>query len=224
MAMHLYAESLSQMHSIEAVLQQAYPVLPVLVLNELEDAVPLAQALYAGGARVVEVTLRTPVALQAVTAMRNALPELIVGVGTVVRAEQLEQAKVAGAQFAVSPGFSVSLCSKANELDMAYLPAIMTASEAMQAMEQGYNAFKLYPASIAGSRQLLESFAGPFSELKFCPTGGITLDNLNSFLELSNVLCCGGTWLAPDALVKTKQWEQITALVQQAHAQVRTCQ
>lgn len=206
------------MRSIEEILQQARPVLPVLVLEQPELALPLTQALYRGGLRVVEVTLRTSLALDAVRLLREQMPDLVVGVGTVVEAGQFEQARAAGAQFAVSPGFTPKLAEAACKSEMPYLPAVMTASEVLQAMEHGFRTLKLYPASLEGSRQLLESFTGPFADLRFCPTGGINAGNLNSFLGLPNVVCCGGSWLAPESLVREQNWEQVTRLAQQARA------
>lgn len=210
------------MHSIEQILAKAYPVLPVLVVNQPDTAIALAQALHQGGVQVLEITLRTPQALEVVTALRQQLPELLVGVGTVVQAEQFEQAKQAGAQFAVSPGFTPQLADAAQASALPYLPAVMTPSEVLHAMEHGYRTLKLFPASLEGSLKLLDSFKGPFADIKFCPTGGIHLDNLLSFLKLPNVICCGGSWLAPDALVRANDWQQITALAQQAQELARS--
>lgn len=210
------------MHSIEQILAKAYPVLPVLVVDQPERALALAQALHRGGVQVLEITLRTPQALEVVTTLRQQLPELLVGVGTVVQAEQFEQAKQAGAQFAVSPGFTPQLADAAQASALPYLPAVMTPSEVLHAMEHGYRTLKLFPASLEGSLKLLDSFKGPFTDIKFCPTGGIQLDNLLSFLKLPNVICCGGSWLAPDALVRVNDWRQITALAQQAQELARS--
>ncbi|MDM7857344.1 bifunctional 4-hydroxy-2-oxoglutarate aldolase/2-dehydro-3-deoxy-phosphogluconate aldolase [Thiopseudomonas sp. CY1220] len=210
------------MHSIEQILAKAYPVLPVLVVNQPDTAIALAQALHQGGVQVLEITLRTPQALEVVTTLRQQLPELLVGVGTVVQAEQFEQAKQAGAQFAVSPGFTPQLADAAQASALPYLPAVMTPSEVLHAMEHGYRTLKLFPASLEGSLKLLDSFKGPFTDIKFCPTGGIQLDNLLSFLKLPNVICCGGSWLAPDALVRANDWRQITALAQQAQELARS--
>lgn len=210
------------MHSIEQILAKAYPVLPVLVVNQPDTAIALAQALHQGGVQVLEITLRTPQALEVVTILRQQLPELLVGVGTVVQAEQFEQAKQAGAQFAVSPGFTPQLADAAQASALPYLPAVMTPSEVLHAMEHGYRTLKLFPASLESSLKLLDSFKGPFTDIKFCPTGGIQLDNLLSFLKLPNVICCGGSWLAPDALVRANDWRQITALAQQAQELARS--
>ncbi|AKX43920.1 2-dehydro-3-deoxyphosphogluconate aldolase [Thiopseudomonas alkaliphila] len=203
--------------TMEDVLRKAYPVLPVLVIDDVARAVDLAKALYAGGIKVLEVTLRTPNALQALTQMRQQLPEMIIGAGTVIHAEQFQQSIDAGAQFAVSPGFSRGLVEEAaKHPDLPYLPAVMTPSEVLQALEYGYRSLKLFPANGGASVRMLNSFKGPFTGISFCPTGGITRDNLLSFLSLPNVVCCGGTWIAPASLVNAGAWDQITELAREA--------
>lgn len=212
------------MHSIEHILAAAYPVLPVLVIEQPEQALPLAQALYQGGVRVLEITLRTAQALETVSLLREQLPELIVGVGTVVQPQQFAQAKQAGAQFAVSPGFTAQLAAGAQASSLPYLPAVMTPSEVLQAVEYGYRTLKLFPASLEGSISLLDSFKGPFADVRFCPTGGIQTDNLLDFLQRSNVVCCGGSWLAPAQLVRAKNWQRITELAMQVQELARSHQ
>lgn len=197
---------------IDEVLQRARPVMPVLVIEDLGLAVDLAQALHAGGIEVLEVTLRTPAALDAVAAIRQALPDLLVGTGTVIHAEQFAEARDAGAQFAVSPGFTTRLAQAAEDSGLPYLPGVMTPSEVLQALECGYRSLKLFPANGATSVKMLKSFKGPFTGTRFCPTGGVTTDNLLSFLRLPNVACVGGTWIAPANLVKARAWDQITQL------------
>lgn len=197
---------------IDEVLQRARPVMPVLVIEDLGLAVDLAHALHAGGIEVLEVTLRTAMALDAVAAIRKALPDLLVGTGTVIHAEQFQEARDAGAQFAVSPGFTTRLASAAEDSGLPYLPGVMTPSEVLQALECGYRSLKLFPANGATSVKMLKSFKGPFTGTRFCPTGGITPDNLLSFLRLPNVACVGGTWIAPANLVKARAWDQITQL------------
>lgn len=203
---------------IDEVLRRARPVMPVLVIEDAGLAVDLAQALYNGGIEVLEVTLRTPQALDALAAIRQALPQLLVGVGTVIHAEQFEEARDAGAQFAVSPGFTTRLAHAAEDAQIPYLPAVMTPSEVLQALECGYRSLKLFPANGAASVKMLKSFKGPFTGIKFCPTGGITPDNLLSFLSLPNVACVGGTWIAPANLVKARAFDQITQLASEARA------
>ncbi len=206
------------MLTMEHILRRAYPVLPVLVIDDVERAVSLAQALCAGGINVIEVTLRTPQALEALKVIRQEVPDLIVGAGTVIHAEQFAQVMDAGAQFAVSPGFTERLTLAAQETELPYLPAVMTPSEVLAALEHGYRSLKLFPANGGASVRMLNSFKGPFSGISFCPTGGVTRDNLLSYLSLPNVACCGGTWIAPASLVQAQAWDQITQLAREACA------
>lgn len=185
------------------------PVMPVIVIHRLDDAVPLARALVAGGVRVLEVTLRTPVALAAVRAICADVPDAIVGVGTVTRAEEFAAARDAGATFAVSPGVSPTLLAAARYSDMPYLPGVMTPSEVILAMEAGYAAMKLFPAKQAGGIDMLNALAGPFPHLVFCPTGGVDAATAADFLALPNVACVGGSWLAPPAAVARQDWADI---------------
>lgn len=204
------------MLTMDQVLQRARPVLPVLVIEDVGLAVDLALALKAGGIEVLEVTLRTPGALDALQAIRQAAPDLLVGAGTVIHAEQFSEARDAGAQFAVSPGCTERLAAAADDSGLPYLPAVMTPSEVLLALEYGYRSLKLFPANGATSVKMLKSFKGPFTGIRFCPTGGITPDNLLSFLRLPNVACVGGTWIAPENLVKARAWDQITQLAAEA--------
>lgn len=206
------------MLTMEHILRRAYPVLPVLVIDDVERAVSLAQALCAGGINVIEVTLRTPQALEALKVIRQEVPDLIVGAGTVIHAEQFAQVIDVGAQFAVSPGFTERLALAAQETELPYLPAVMTPSEVLAALEHGYRSLKLFPANGGASVRMLNSFKGPFSGISFCPTGGVTRDNLLSYLSLPNVACCGGTWIAPASLVQAQAWDQITKLAREACA------
>ena len=201
---------------MEAILQEARPVLPVLVIEDAGSALELAQALHAGGVRVLEVTLRTPRALEAVSIIRRELPDLIVGAGTLIHAEQFLEARDAGAQFAVSPGCTERLALAAEDLQMPYLPGVLTPSEVLMALEFGYRSLKLFPANGTGSVKMLKSLKGPFTGIRFCPTGGINVDNLATFLRLPNVACVGGTWIAPADLVKARAWDQITQLASEA--------
>jgi 2-dehydro-3-deoxyphosphogluconate aldolase/(4S)-4-hydroxy-2-oxoglutarate aldolase len=203
---------------IEDMLKRARPVIPVLVINDAGLAVDLAGALHAGGVEVLEVTLRTDCALQALQAIRRELPQLLVGAGTLIHAEQFAQARDAGAHFAVSPGFTSRLAAAAEHSALPYLPGVMTPSEVLLALEHGYRSLKLFPANGATSVKMLKSFKGPFTGIRFCPTGGITPDNLLSFLRLPNVACVGGTWIAPESLVKARAWDQITQLAAEARS------
>ena len=202
--------------TLEAILQQARPVLPVLVIEDVGSALALAQALHAGGIRVLEVTLRTPRALEAVSIIRRELPDLIVGAGTLIHAEQFLEARDAGAQFAVSPGCTERLALAAENVQMPYLPGVLTPSEVLLALEYGYRSRKLFPDNGTGSVKMLKSLKGPFTGIRFCPTGGINVDNLLTFLRLPNVACVGGTWIAPADLVKARAWDQITQLASEA--------
>lgn len=202
--------------TMEQVLNRARPVLPVLVIEDVSLALDLASALHAGGVDVLEVTLRTPRALDAVAAIRKELPQLLVGAGTLIHTEQFLEARDAGAQFAVSPGCTERLAAAAEDSGLPYLPGVMTPSEVLLALEYGYRSLKLFPANGSTSVKMLKSFKGPFTGIRFCPTGGVTPDNLLSFLRLPNVACVGGTWIAPSNLVRARAWDQITQLAAEA--------
>lgn len=202
--------------TIEAVLQRARPVMPVLVLEDVALAVDLAAALQAGGVDVLEVTLRTDRALEALAAIRQAFPDLLVGAGTLIHTEQFAEARDAGAQFAVSPGLTERLAAAAVGAGLPYLPGVMTPSEVLLALEYGYRSLKLFPANGNASIKLLKTLKGPFTGIRFCPTGGVTADNLLNFLRLPNVTCVGGTWIAPANLIRARAWDQITQLALEA--------
>ncbi len=191
------------------------PVIPVIVINELEDAVPMAQALVDGGVRVLEVTLRTAIALQCMEAIAKAVPDAIVGAGTVRSAADAQAAKDAGCQFAVSPGYTSAVGRACLEIGLPLLPGVATASEIMTAQADGYHFLKFFPATAAGGIPLLKAWAGPFTDIVFCPTGGITLDTAPQFLALPNVKVCGGSWLTPGDAVKSKDWARITRLARE---------
>ncbi len=201
---------------MEMVLQRARPVMPVLVIEDIGLALDLAAALRAGGVEVLEVTLRTPRALDAVAAISQAFPDLLVGAGTLIHPEQFLEARDAGAQFVVSPGCTQRLAAAAEDAGLPYLPGVMTPSEVLQALEYGYRSLKLFPANGNASVKMLKSLKGPFTGIRFCPTGGITPDNLSVFLRLPNVACVGGTWIAPENLVRARAWDQITQLAREA--------
>lgn len=194
------------------------PVIPVLVIDDAADAVALARALVDGGLPVLEVTLRTPAALASIERIAAELPEAIVGVGTVRNAADLAASLRAGARFAVSPGLTPALAAAARDSELPLLPGVMTASEAMAAMEAGFDALKLFPAQQAGGIGMLKAIAGPFPELLFCPTGGISPENFRDFLAQPNVACVGGSWLAPRALVAAADWDAIRRLASEAAA------
>ncbi|MBA4286169.1 MAG: keto-deoxy-phosphogluconate aldolase [Xanthomonadaceae bacterium] len=188
------------------------PVMPVIVLNELKHAVPLAQALVAGGIRVLEVTMRTPIALDCVRAIRAAVPDAIVGVGTVTGPDDVLAAITAGAQFGVSPGATPALLDAINKSGLPFLPGTMTPSEVLAARDAGFRALKLFPAQPAGGIPLLKALASVFSDVLFCPTGGIDAASAHGYLALPNVACVGGSWLAPQALIAAGDWDGITEL------------
>lgn len=192
------------------------PVIPVLVIDRARDAVPLANALLEGGLRVLEVTLRTPAALEVIRQIAGALPQAVVGAGTVLNAAQLCAARDAGAAFAVSPGLTPALAAASRDIGLPLLPGVQTASEVMAAREAGFACLKFFPAQPAGGVPMLKALAGPFPELRFCPTGGITLASAPDFLALPNVACVGGTWLTPREAVAAGDWAAITALARQA--------
>lgn len=201
-----------------AVLLGRAPVIPVLVLDDPATAVPLARALAAGGLPVLEVTLRTPAARESVRRIRAEVPEAVVGVGTVLTAGQLREAEEDGAAFAVSPGATDRLLDAAADSAVPLLPGVATVSEAMAASERGCSLLKFFPAEAAGGIAALRAMASPLPHLRFCPTGGIGPDNAAGYLALPNVLCVGGSWLAPAALLRAGDWGAIRALAERAAA------
>jgi len=194
------------------------PVIPVLVIHDLNHAVPLADALVAGGLPVLEVTLRTPVGLAAIEAMRRAIPEAIVGVGTLSEPAQFAACASAGAQFGVSPGLTPALLEAHHQAGFPFLPGVMTPGELMRAREAGLRFCKLFPAQQAGGTAMLRALHSVFPDVGFCPTGGIHQDNVQEYLALPNVLCVGGSWVAPNALIQSGDWMAIRKLAQQAAA------
>ena len=196
-------------------IMRAGPVIPVLRVEDPEVAIPLAKALVEGGLPTLEVTLRTDAAIEVIHAM-SGVDGAIIGVGTVTRPEQFEQASRVGSRFAVTPGLSPALLEAAPEAGMPVLPGVMTPSELIEAGEHGFKRLKLFPAEVAGGVPMLKSLAGPFSDISFCPTGGVSPANMNDYLALSNVICVGGSWLAPGDMLENKDWEGITSLAKQA--------
>jgi 2-dehydro-3-deoxyphosphogluconate aldolase / (4S)-4-hydroxy-2-oxoglutarate aldolase len=196
-----------------AVMQDA-PVIPVIVLHELAHAVPMARALVSGGIRMLEVTLRTPVALACIERIAHEVPEAVVGAGTVRSPADAQAAAKAGARFAVSPGFTRTVSAACKDAGLPLLPGVATGTEVMQAQEAGYHELKFFPAVQAGGSAMLKAFAGPFFDVRFCPTGGISTANAQEFLRLPNVGCVGGSWLVPAEALQRGDWAQITALAQ----------
>ena len=198
------------------------PVIPVIVLNDVCAAVPLARALLAGGIRMLEVTLRTPVALACIEAIARDVPQAVVGAGTVRSAADAQAAAMAGARFIVSPGYIRSVGKACHDAELPLLPGVASASEIMAAQEDGYNELKFFPAAQAGGIAMLRALGGPFNDVHFCPTGGISMANAHEFLALPNVLCVGGSWLTPPEAVARADWSRITRLAAQAVALPRT--
>ena len=188
------------------------PVIPVIVVDKLEQAVPLGRALVKGGLPVLEVTLRTPVALDAIRAMAAEVEGAIVGVGSITRAGDMDNAKRAGARFGVSPGLTIALAEAAKENELPFLPGTMTPSEILAARAMGFTALKLFPAQQAGGIGMLKAIAGPIADVVFCPTGGITAATYRDYLALPNVLCVGGSWVTPKEAIESGDWDTITRL------------
>jgi 2-dehydro-3-deoxyphosphogluconate aldolase/(4S)-4-hydroxy-2-oxoglutarate aldolase len=197
------------------VMQDA-PVIPVIVLSDIASAVPLARALLAGGIRMLEITLRTSQAADIMAAISREVPEVVVGAGTVRNREDVQTALRAGARFLVSPGYSSALGKASAEAKLPLLPGVASASDIMAAMDDGLNALKFFPAQQAGGIAMLKAWSGPFAEVLFCPTGGITPDNAQDYLMLPNVACVGGSWLVPPDCVARQDWNAITQLARQA--------
>jgi len=197
------------------------PVIPVIVLERADDAVPLARALVAGGVRVLEVTLRTPVALTAIEAIARAVPEAIVGAGTVRSDADARAAHAAGARFAVSPGWSPRVAAACRSLGLALLPGVASASEVMQAADEGFRFLKFFPAAAAGGTAMLKAWASPFADIAFCPTGGIDAASAPGYLALANVKVVGGSWLTPADAILAADWPRIERLARDASALTR---
>jgi 2-dehydro-3-deoxyphosphogluconate aldolase/(4S)-4-hydroxy-2-oxoglutarate aldolase len=194
------------------------PVIPVLTITDLEHAVPLARALSAGGLKVLEITLRTPAALAAIEAMRKAVPDAVVGVGTLTRAVDFAAADRAGAQFGVTPGLTPELAAASRGARFPLLPGVMTPTELIAARNAGFNVLKLFPAEQAGGIAMLRALGAPFPDVLFCPTGGITRATAPDYLALPNVVCVGGSWVAPGAMLAAGDWRGIEMLARDASA------
>ncbi|AGW93719.1 bifunctional 4-hydroxy-2-oxoglutarate aldolase/2-dehydro-3-deoxy-phosphogluconate aldolase [Cupriavidus sp. DF5525] len=194
------------------------PVIPVLEFHSVDEALHVSEALVAGGLPLLEITLRTPVALEAIKAVAAALPQACVGAGTVLTVDQLHAVRGAGAQFAVSPGLTPALAAGAQGAGISLLPGVATASEAMAALEAGFTFLKFFPAQAAGGVPMLKSLGGPLPQLRFCPTGGIDVALAPSYLALPNVVCVGGSWVVPKDAVASGDWGRIRTLAEQARA------
>jgi len=199
----------------------ASPVMPVMVIEDAENAVPLARALMAGGIKVLEITLRTEAAMASIKAISEQVEGALVGAGTITTPEQLQAVADAGAVFAISPGLTPKLLEAANKSSIALIPGISSVSELMTGMEYGLDHFKFFPAAAAGGIPMLKGIAGPIPQITFCPTGGISPSNYNDYLALKNVACVGGSWLVPADVVKNKDWDAVTALAKEAVANAK---
>ena len=206
---------------VDSVLDLA-AVVPVVVIAEVSDAVPVARALVGGGLRGVEVTLRTPAALEAIRAIAEEVPEAVVGAGTVITPGQVAAAVAAGARFLVSPGWTEGLLAAMRGCGVPFLPGVSTASEVVALLEHGVREMKFFPAQAAGGTAYLRSLAGPLPQARFCPTGGITPANLASYLALPNVICCGGSWVAPAQAMQAGEWSAIEAMARGVSAAARS--
>ncbi len=197
------------------------PVMPVVVIEDAAAAEPLARALLAGGIRTIEITLRTPAALDAIGAIARAVPDIVVGAGTVLEPGDLDAAINAGARFALSPGGTPKLMKAARKRAIPFIPGVATASEIMRGLALGYDCFKFFPAEQLGGAAALKAIAGPLPAARFCPTGGVSFENARSYLALANVACVGGSWLAPADKIAARDWPGIEALARGASAFAR---
>ncbi|HDS0923771.1 TPA: bifunctional 4-hydroxy-2-oxoglutarate aldolase/2-dehydro-3-deoxy-phosphogluconate aldolase [Stenotrophomonas maltophilia] len=204
---------------VRAVLKLA-PVIPVYTPESVDEAVHVAQALFNGGLPVIEVTLRTAIAMDAIQAMVEAVPDAVVGAGTVLTAAQMERVKAVGGRFAVAPGATERLYAAARDTDLPFLPGVATSSELMLGLEHGLDTFKFFPAVQAGGTAMLSAWNGPFGDVRFCPTGGISAQTARDFLHLPNVLCVGGSWLTTRALLQARDWAGIEELARASAALV----
>lgn len=212
--------AITQKFTILQVMQDK-PVIPVIVFNNVAHAVPTARALLAGGLRMLEITLRTPVALECIRRIVAEVPEAVVGAGTIRSVADAKAALTAGAVFGVSPGYTSTIGKACQDMGLPLLPGVATSSEIMLAQADGYTELKFFPAMQAGGTHLLQAWAGPFADIRFCPTGGVTLENAPSLLALPNVEVVGGTWLTPARLLEQGDWAVISAMAQQAAALAR---
>ena len=193
----------------------AGPVVPVLVINDVEKAVPLAKALMEGGIKVLEVTLRTPAAIDVIKRIAQEVPDSLIGAGTVTNAQQLKAVVEAGAKFAISPGMTADLLKAGMDSEIPLIPGISSTSDLMKGKDAGYTHMKFFPAEASGGVKAIKSISGPFPDVTFCPTGGIGPNNYNDYLALNNVKCVGGSWLAPDDAIESGDWARITQLAKE---------
>lgn len=206
-----HSSSRSELDSASNPVLSLGPIIPTLTVHKLEDAIPLVSALKAGGIQAVEVTLRTPIALEVIETLKQRLPEMMVGVGTITTPEQLNQSVRAGAQFAFSPGSTVPLLEAGVACGIPFIPGVSSISECMQALPFGYQCFKFFP-SVGLGEEVLKAWYGPFPQLRFCATGGLNASNFLKFLKLPNVICVGGAWMMPELALAEQDWKKVTQL------------
>ena len=192
------------------------PIVPVIALESVDDALPLAKALLEGGIAIMEITLRTEAGLKSIETIAKAMPQMNVGAGTVLNTDDFKKAVEHGAQFVFSPGISEELMQTSIELGVALIPGVATASEVMLAKNNGFEHCKLFPATVAGGVEALKAFSGPFASMRFCPTGGVNLNNVKDFLDLNNVVCAGGSWIVPKQAIRDQDFKVITTLCKEA--------
>lgn len=197
------------------------PIVPVIALESEDDALFLAEALLEGGISIMEITLRTEAGLKSIEAIAKSMPQMHVGAGTVLNGLSFRKAVEYGAQFVFSPGISEELMNTSKEMDIALIPGVATASEVMLSHNRGFEYCKLFPATVAGGVEALKAFSGPFPSMHFCPTGGVSLHNLNDFLGLENVICVGGSWIVPKQAIAKKEFKEITRLCKEALQSIR---
>ena len=203
---------------LKHIIEKAQPVIPVMVINHIEQAVPMAKALRDGGITVFEITLRSSCAIAAIKQLKAELPDCIIGAGTVINREQFLQVVDAGGDYIVSPGITDDLLAAAQETGLPFIPGISTASEVMQAVSYGFEVLKFFPAEQSGGVAMLKSLSGPFGQIQFCPTGGIGISNAKNYLSLPNVTCVGGSWILPKDAVANGDWDTVTRLAKEASA------
>lgn len=194
----------------------AYRVLPVVTARDVDSTVALSRALLAGGMGAIEITLRTPAAMDAIAAVRQELPQMLVAAGTVTTPEELDKVVAAGVSLALSPGATDRLLAAAAEAPLQFIPGVASASDVMRAVDYGVTVCKLFPATVLGGQAMLKALAGPFPDMRFCPTGGLSPDNFRDFLALPNVVCCGGSWMVAGDLVDNGRWDEIERLAREA--------
>ena len=204
------------MKTIDQLIQQARPVMPVMVIDHLDQALPMARALAEGGITVFEITLRTECALDAIALLKKEMPNCLVGAGTVIDSEQFRQVAAIGGDFVVSPGLCDDLLAIAAETGVPFLPGVSSPSDVIKALNAGYRLQKFFPAEQSGGVGMLKALSGPFGQVKFCPTGGIGMHNVSDYLALPNVACVGGSWVLPKTLVAENDWEGVTRLAREA--------